>query len=166
MTALAAPARRTGTLDRAVLSVSGLVIVLIGGASLVAPVWFREVNGIRIEAGASLLSETRAAGALLLATGIGTTVREFCQYAFAHAGLDWEDYVRYNQSYERPTEVQVFARLANFGPEPANADVQLSIDGQVRSIASTSLVPERWTEEQRDKALKQGIAPPGLNVNR
>ncbi len=41
----------------------------------------------------------------VLATGIGTTVREFCQYAFAHAGLDWEDYVRYNESYERPTEV-------------------------------------------------------------
>ncbi|GEB14646.1 GDPmannose 4,6-dehydratase [Pimelobacter simplex] len=41
----------------------------------------------------------------VLATGIGTTVREFCQYAFARAGLDWEDHVRYDKSYERPTEV-------------------------------------------------------------
>jgi GDPmannose 4,6-dehydratase len=41
----------------------------------------------------------------VLATGIGTTVREFCQYAFSHAGLNWEDHVRYNESYERPTEV-------------------------------------------------------------
>ena len=41
----------------------------------------------------------------VLATGIGTTVREFCEYAFKHAGLNWEDHVRYNESYERPTEV-------------------------------------------------------------
>lgn len=41
----------------------------------------------------------------VLATGVGTTVREFCDYAFAHAGLDWTDHVRYNESYERPTEV-------------------------------------------------------------
>lgn len=41
----------------------------------------------------------------VLATGIGTTVREFCQEAFSHAGLDWEEHVRYDKSYERPTEV-------------------------------------------------------------
>ena len=41
----------------------------------------------------------------VLATGIGTTVREFCDYAFSHAGLNWQDHVRYNESYERPTEV-------------------------------------------------------------
>lgn len=41
----------------------------------------------------------------VLATGVGTTVREFCEYAFSRAGLDWEDHVRYNEGYERPTEV-------------------------------------------------------------
>lgn len=41
----------------------------------------------------------------VLATGIGTTVREFCETAFSHAGLHWEDHVRYDKSYERPTEV-------------------------------------------------------------
>jgi GDPmannose 4,6-dehydratase len=44
-------------------------------------------------------------GDYVLATGIGTTVREFCEYAFSHAGLDWQEHVRYNQAYERPTEV-------------------------------------------------------------
>src|SRR5439155_4246860 len=34
------------------------------------------------------------------------------------------------RNYERPTEVQIFARLANFGPQPVNADVQLSVDGK------------------------------------
>ncbi len=41
----------------------------------------------------------------VLATGVGHTVREFCEAAFAHAGLDWRDHVRYNDSFERPTEV-------------------------------------------------------------
>lgn len=41
----------------------------------------------------------------VLATGVGTSVREFCAAAFAHAGLDWEDHVTHDSRYERPTEV-------------------------------------------------------------
>ena len=40
----------------------------------------------------------------VLGTGIGTTVREFCETAFSHAGLDWQEYVRHDDSYERPNE--------------------------------------------------------------
>ncbi|MGH3414193.1 MAG: GDP-mannose 4,6-dehydratase [Marmoricola sp.] len=41
----------------------------------------------------------------VLATGVGTTVRELCEAAFAHAGLDWADHVRYDPAFERPAEV-------------------------------------------------------------
>ena len=41
----------------------------------------------------------------VLATGTGTTVREFCEMAFSHVSLDWQDYVKYDERYERPTEV-------------------------------------------------------------
>ena len=41
----------------------------------------------------------------VLGTGIGTSVRQFCETAFDHVGLDWEEHVRYDASYERPTEV-------------------------------------------------------------
>ena len=41
----------------------------------------------------------------VLATGVGTTVRDFAKTAFSHAGLDWKDHVRYDESYERPSEV-------------------------------------------------------------
>jgi GDPmannose 4,6-dehydratase len=40
----------------------------------------------------------------VLGTGIGTTVREFCETAFSHAGLDWQEFVRHDGSYERPNE--------------------------------------------------------------
>jgi len=44
-------------------------------------------------------------GDYVLATGVGATVREFCEAAFSHAGLDWEDHVVTNPAYHRPTEV-------------------------------------------------------------
>ncbi|HET6248050.1 MAG TPA: VWA domain-containing protein [Tepidisphaeraceae bacterium] len=59
------------------------------------------------------------------------------------------------RNYERPAQVQVFARLANFGPEPVDAPVQLSVDGEVIALAgsktrSTFLLPDRWDSTQRD----------------
>jgi GDPmannose 4,6-dehydratase len=41
----------------------------------------------------------------VLATGHAMTVRDFCVAAFAHVDLDWEEYVRYDPRYERPSEV-------------------------------------------------------------
>ena len=41
----------------------------------------------------------------VLATGTGTTVREFTEAAFSHVGLDWSDHVSYDARYERPAEV-------------------------------------------------------------
>ena len=41
----------------------------------------------------------------VVATGVPCTVREFCEQAFSHVGLDWQDYVKLDPRYERPTEV-------------------------------------------------------------
>ncbi|MGH3658450.1 MAG: GDP-mannose 4,6-dehydratase [Micromonosporaceae bacterium] len=41
----------------------------------------------------------------VLATGQPATVREFCEAAFVHVGLDWEKYVKHDSRYERPSEV-------------------------------------------------------------
>jgi len=38
-------------------------------------------------------------------TGESHTVRELCEFAFAHVGLDWERHVRIDERYFRPTEV-------------------------------------------------------------
>ncbi|WP_066465517.1 GDP-mannose 4,6-dehydratase [Sanguibacter suarezii] len=40
-----------------------------------------------------------------LATGVGLTVRDFLETAFEHVGLNWEDHVRFDERYLRPTEV-------------------------------------------------------------
>jgi GDPmannose 4,6-dehydratase len=41
----------------------------------------------------------------VLATGGAISVREFMESAFAHAGLDWEAHVRFDERYLRPSEV-------------------------------------------------------------
>jgi GDPmannose 4,6-dehydratase len=43
----------------------------------------------------------------VVATGETHTVQEFVEVAFQHAGLDWERYVRVDEAYYRPTEVDV-----------------------------------------------------------
>jgi GDPmannose 4,6-dehydratase len=41
----------------------------------------------------------------VIATGEAHTVREFCELAFGHVGLDWEKYVSVDERYLRPSEV-------------------------------------------------------------
>jgi GDPmannose 4,6-dehydratase len=41
----------------------------------------------------------------VLATGGNFTVRDFVETSFSHAGLNWEDHVRFDERYLRPTEV-------------------------------------------------------------
>jgi GDPmannose 4,6-dehydratase len=42
----------------------------------------------------------------VVATGKSHSVREFCEMAFAEAGLDWRGYVRTDERFSRPAEVQ------------------------------------------------------------
>ena len=67
----------------------------------------------------------------VLATGIGTTVKEFCEYAFEHAGLDWEEFVRYDDRYERPTEVDALIGDAS----KARSLLGWKADTQARDLA-------------------------------
>jgi GDPmannose 4,6-dehydratase len=41
----------------------------------------------------------------VLATGVGYTIRDFLDAAFGHVDLDWQKYVRFDERYLRPTEV-------------------------------------------------------------
>ncbi len=42
----------------------------------------------------------------VVATGVAATVRDFCSIAFETAGLDWKEYVKTDESYLRPLEVE------------------------------------------------------------
>ncbi len=73
------------------------------------------------------------------------------------------------RKYDRPGEVQVFARLANFGPEPVTATIQLSVavidpanpaaeKFEIRQVKDApTLLPSRWNESQRRDAESKGL---------
>ena len=42
----------------------------------------------------------------VVGTGVGATVRDFCEAAFSQVGLDYEKYVKFDERYIRPTEVE------------------------------------------------------------
>lgn len=41
----------------------------------------------------------------VLATGVGYTIRDFLEVSFGHVGLEWQKYVKFDERYLRPTEV-------------------------------------------------------------
>ncbi len=64
----------------------------------------------------------------VLATGVGITVREFLEIAFGHVGLSWEDHVRFDERYLRPTEVDALIGDASRARE--KLDWVPTIDGR------------------------------------
>ena len=41
----------------------------------------------------------------VIATGVGATIRDFCEEAFSFAGLDWRQHTQIDERYIRPSEV-------------------------------------------------------------
>ena len=62
----------------------------------------------------------------VVATNETHSVKEFCQEAFGLLDLDWEKYVKYDQRYERPAEVDLLIG------DPAKARRQLNWEPKVR----------------------------------
>lgn len=66
----------------------------------------------------------------VIATGETHSVREFCELAFAEVGLDWQDFVKIDKNYYRPSEVDLLLgdaskAKAQLGWEPTVSFPQL-----------------------------------------
>lgn len=49
--------------------------------------------------------QSDAPGDYVLATGVGYSIRDFLDASFGHVGLDWREFVKFDERYLRPTEV-------------------------------------------------------------
>ena len=75
----------------------------------------------------------------VIATGESHTVQEFCEAAFAHAGLDWRRYVLVDTGYYRPAEIDELCGDASkarvqlsWKPQTGFADlVHLMVDADI-----------------------------------
>jgi GDPmannose 4,6-dehydratase len=82
----------------------------------------------------------------VLATNETHTVREFCEEAFARVDLDWQDYVKYDERYERPAEVELLIgdaakakRVLNWEPKVRFKElVQIMVDADVELLTRPS----------------------------
>ena len=63
----------------------------------------------------------------VLATGHPCSVQEFVETAFSHAGLDWQDHVRFDERYLRPSEVDALVG------DPGKAERELRWTARVHS---------------------------------
>ncbi|MEM1013325.1 MAG: VWA domain-containing protein [Planctomycetota bacterium] len=81
------------------------------------------------------------------------------------------------RNYERPTEAQAFARLANFGPEPVDAAVRVSVampepgEEPVFQMAGGGVIgvylpPERWSDPAWREALREADPVAAAEVER
>ena len=52
-----------------------------------------------------LMLQQKSPSDYVVATGIGATIRDFCEQSFSRVNLDWEKYVELDERYLRPTEV-------------------------------------------------------------
>ncbi|WP_370288123.1 GDP-mannose 4,6-dehydratase [Nocardioides sp.] len=65
---------------------------------------------------------------VVLATGVGHTVADFCSAAFAHAGLDWRDHVRVDDAHRRSREADALVG------DPALAERALGWRASTRAL--------------------------------
>ena len=78
----------------------------------------------------------------VLATNETHTVREFVEASFAHVGLDWQQYVKYDQRYERPAEVDLLIgnpekakNVLGWEPKIRFAElVKIMVDGDLATL--------------------------------
>jgi GDPmannose 4,6-dehydratase len=93
----------------------------------------------------------------VVATGEMHSVRELCEVAFALVGLDWETYVRIDERYFRPTEVDELCgdaskaqRVLGWSPETRFRElVQIMLEAD---LAAAGLDPARHVRTQEARA--------------
>jgi GDPmannose 4,6-dehydratase len=79
----------------------------------------------------------------VVATGTSYTVRDFLRFAFEHAGLDWEAYVKFDERYLRPTEVDSLigdpsksARVLGWKPQVLPPELaRIMVEADMRLLA-------------------------------
>ncbi|HSJ54239.1 MAG TPA: GDP-mannose 4,6-dehydratase [Anaerolineae bacterium] len=75
----------------------------------------------------------------VVGTGETHSVRELCEVAFAHAGLDWEKHVVADRQFYRPAEVDLLVSDPGKARENLGWEPQVSFEGLVRMMVDADL---------------------------
>jgi GDPmannose 4,6-dehydratase len=75
----------------------------------------------------------------VIGTGTAHTVRDFCEAAFSLVGLNWEDFVRIDETYLRPTEVEFLQADASKAREQLGWEPTTTFTELVRLMLESDL---------------------------
>ena len=75
----------------------------------------------------------------VIATGTSRTIREFCEVAFAHAGLDWRQYVVVDERFLRPAEVHTLLGDATKAWEKLGWEPEVGFEEMVQQMVDWDL---------------------------
>ena len=75
----------------------------------------------------------------VIATGETHQIREFCQLAFAHAGLNYEDHVRTDERFFRPAEVDLLIGDATKAREQLGWKPEVTFEGLVAMMVDADV---------------------------
>ena len=75
----------------------------------------------------------------VIATGTTRTIGEFCEAAFAHAGLDWRQYVVVDERFLRPAEVYTLLGDATKAREKLGWEPEVGFEEMVRQMVDCDL---------------------------
>jgi GDPmannose 4,6-dehydratase len=75
----------------------------------------------------------------VLATGVGTTVRDFVRMSFECVGLDWQEYVDHDSRYERPTEVDALIGDASKAERELGWRAETKVEGLAQLMVDADL---------------------------
>ena len=87
----------------------------------------------------------------IMATNETHSVREFVELAFERVGLDWKEYVKHDDRYERPAEVDLLIGDASKAKKLLNWEPQVRFEELVRMMVDADLA---LIESQRDPTGK------------
>lgn len=83
----------------------------------------------------------------VIATGETHSVRELVQIAFAHAGLDWQQYVKIDPAFMRPAEVDLLVGDASKAQRELGWKPEVSFEQLVKMMVDSDV--QRVAEEMR-----------------
>ncbi len=98
-----------------------------------------------------LMLQQEAADDFVIGTGENHSVQEFCQLAFGHVDLDWEQYVVVDDEFKRPAEVDTL--LA----DPTKAREQLGWEPKVSFEELVHMMVE--ADVERLQRAEAGVRP-------
>ena len=90
-----------------------------------------------------LMLQQPQASDYVIATGQTTSIREFCQVAFEYAGLNYEKFVRVDEKFLRPAEVDVLLGDAEKARQQLGWSPQVSLAEMVAEMVDADLARHR-----------------------